>query len=158
MVDAYAQYAADLAPAFWQQYEVDLRDVASRAQEATVLVAEEDGRIVGAVGLYPRSEVWPEGWAGIRVLAVSPAHRRRGIGRALVEECIRRADALGAKAIGLHTVGFMAGASELYASLGFRRLPAFEFRGESGTLVLAFGLALRPGALAAHTTRGARTP
>jgi GNAT superfamily N-acetyltransferase len=155
-VEAYAQYEAVIGPEFWAAYQVDLRDAAGRARDAEILVAETSGTIVGAVALYPTDAPgyyrWPERWASVRVLAVSPLHRRTGVARALMDECIRRARAWGAVALGLHTVRFMTGAVQLYGGMGLDRLPQHDFQGtESGVRILAFGLELVPGGLGSAT-------
>ena len=61
---------------------------------ASVLVANADQRIVGSlIATF-------DGWRGnMYRLAVHPGYRRRGIGRALVEEGERRLTKLGAKRI-----------------------------------------------------------
>src|SRR5688500_5960575 len=41
------------------------------------VVAELDGRLIGFVATHAR-----EAWAGLQLLLVDPAHRRRGLGRA----------------------------------------------------------------------------
>jgi ribosomal protein S18 acetylase RimI-like enzyme len=64
--------------------------------------------------------VFEPDWASIILLAVSPRHRRRGVGGALVRDCIRRARADHASVVGLFTSEVMTGAGELYRSLGFR--------------------------------------
>ena len=76
-------------------YLAELVDVRPRFEEAEVLVAERDGRIVGTIAFYAdvRFEGWsnlPAGWAGFRALAVAPRMRRVGIGKALVQRCIER--------------------------------------------------------------------
>ena len=55
------------------------------------------------------------------VLAVAPAHRGRGIAKALVSACITCARHDSARVIGLFTSELMISAQQLYASLGFRR-------------------------------------
>lgn len=79
-----------------------------------VLVAEDDGRIVGTV-----IAVW-DGWRGaIARLAVVPSHRRRGIGRALVdagEEVLR---AKGVTRINVLIYEEDAGAGDLWTSRGY---------------------------------------
>lgn len=150
MVEAYEQYQSVVKPAFWERYQADLRNVAVRAQHATILVAEEAGAIVGAVALYPKGDPqrpWPSEWSGVRVLAVPPAHRRKGVAHALMGECARRARAWGASAIGLNTVGYMSAALSLYETMGLERLPQYEVTGESGEHILAFGMELVPGGL-----------
>jgi len=48
------------------------------------LKAVIDGKMVGFVAGDPRRR---EGWGWIATIAVDPAHRRRGIGRALLHAC-----------------------------------------------------------------------
>lgn len=122
----------------------------TRAERAVILVAEEQGTIVGALALYPPGEPsghWPQDWAGVRVLAVSPHHRRKGIARILMDECVRRARAWGSPVLALNTAGYMTPAVGLYEALGFRRLPEHEHFMASGTVLRAYGIELVPGAL-----------
>ena len=73
-------------------YEPALRDVGSRAASATVLLAEVDGRLVGAVTVATRGGEWAEqsvpGEAVIRMLVVSADARGSGAGEALVRACL----------------------------------------------------------------------
>ena len=76
--------------------------------------------------------------SGIRLLGVSDAFRRRGIGRALIEACIDRARRRAHAQVILHTTLAMKAAWRMYEQLGFRRsedldfaqkdLPVFGFR------------------------------
>jgi ribosomal-protein-alanine N-acetyltransferase len=52
-------------------------------------------------------------------IAVHPAHRGRGIGRAILSECIRRAARSGAGRIFLEVRAGNEAAQRLYASMGF---------------------------------------
>lgn len=63
----------------------------------------------------------PSEWAVIRVLAVAPALRGRGVARALTEDCLAMARADHAPAVGLHTAEMMVAARALYESAGFAR-------------------------------------
>lgn len=145
--DAYQQYEKLIPSPAWHTYIQDVMDVRSRLGEAELIVAELGGRLVGAVTLYldalrsPR-EGWPKGWAAIRLLAVHPKYRRQGIGRALVEECIRRCRGGGVITIGLHTTEAMDAAVRIYERLGFVRLPEFDFHPASGVVVMAYRLDL----------------
>ena len=109
-------------------YADDLRDVAARAAGATVLVAVEDGAVLGCVTLVddPASR-WSEslvaGEVGIRMLGVAPAAQGRGVGTALLVACLERGRALGASRAVLHSTAGMAVAHRIYRRAGFRRAP-----------------------------------
>jgi ribosomal protein S18 acetylase RimI-like enzyme len=80
----------------WQGYLVRLADVADRVERTDVLVAVDDGRILGTVTLEltgrtdagtrsHESEPLDPGEAHVRMLGVAPQARGRGIGRMLME-------------------------------------------------------------------------
>jgi ribosomal protein S18 acetylase RimI-like enzyme len=129
---AYSEYAPAMPGGRWERYIQHATDVRSRLDEAVLIAAELDGRLVGAVTFYPGASrgagSWPAGWAGIRLLAVHPEARGHGLGRALTQECVHRARALGAPALGLHTTEIMAVARAMYERMGFTRVPEFDFR------------------------------
>jgi ribosomal protein S18 acetylase RimI-like enzyme len=76
------------------------------------------------------------------MLAVDPAARGRGAGRALVEAAIHRARADGRASIGIFTRPFMTAAQALYESLGFEREPGLDWEFEPGERLLAYRLRL----------------
>ncbi|HEY6829431.1 MAG TPA: GNAT family N-acetyltransferase, partial [Gemmatimonadaceae bacterium] len=76
------------------------------------------------------------------LVAVAPEARGRGIARALVEECIRRARVQGAKEVGLHTSRSMRAAMAMYADLGFVRAPERDFQPPGAELVEGYRLRL----------------
>ena len=130
--DAYQQYEKYLPHEAWEYYLEDIMNVRNRLGVAELIVAELEGRLVGSVTLYMDGsrafpDGWPEGWAGIRLLAVHPAYRRHGIGRALMEECLRRCREQGVLTIGLHTTEIMETARRMYERMGFVRVPEFDF-------------------------------
>ena len=98
--------------------------MANLALDGELLVADEDGVIVGTVGYLPpgrsRDDVFQPDWAVLRMMAVHPAHRGRGIARALVDECAHRARRDGAHALALYTSPAMKTAVELYRRVGFQ--------------------------------------
>jgi ribosomal protein S18 acetylase RimI-like enzyme len=55
----------------------------------------------------------------VKGLAVSPRHRRRGVGRALLHAAIEQARQAGARRLTLRVLGHNADARALYASMGF---------------------------------------
>jgi ribosomal protein S18 acetylase RimI-like enzyme len=99
--------------------------MADLARDADVLVAEQDGVVVGAVAHVgpgrPRAAFFPGEWSVIRMLVVDPARRGQGAGRLLVERCLRLAREAGAPVIGLHTSPIMASALRMYEAMGFVR-------------------------------------
>lgn len=127
---AYQQYAPDIGEEFWADYRADLADVAARAERGQVLVAETDGRLVGAVSYYPARpaddgpDLWiPPGLAYLRALAVDAGARGRGVGRLLAAACIELARSAGAPGIALDTLSAMPVAQAMYERLGFVRQP-----------------------------------
>ena len=104
-----------------------LRDVASRAREAEVWVAEIDGQVAGAVTRTPLGSPWREiardDEAEFRMLAVDPDFQGRGVARSLVAHLISLARENGDRAIVMSSEAGMAKAHSLYDSLGFRRTP-----------------------------------
>lgn len=129
-VAAYAEYRDEVPAAVSDAYFEDLRQLAAHWNKAAVLVAEPDGRIAGSVLFYAdasREDLGlPETWAGFGKLAVRPDMRGRGIGRALVENCVHRARGIGSATIGLHTASFMTAARGIYERMGFRRCPQYD--------------------------------
>src|SRR5829696_4205361 len=110
----------------WARYLRSMADAAGRAADGgTLLVAVEDGRVVGTVTLYlgAGSEQWRPGDAMFRFLAVDPAARGRGVGRALFQACLERARAAGRRRMTLHTTQWMATARAMYERAGFHREP-----------------------------------
>lgn len=144
MSAAYAEYMRP-DPVF-EDYARDIADVRSRLAESDLIVAEIGGAIAGAVTFYPDGRSgeggWAPGWAGIRLLAVHPGFRGRGIGRKLAEECIERARALGRSAVGLHTTTLMEVARGMYERMGFRRAPEFDFHPGAEVVVMGYRLDL----------------
>jgi ribosomal protein S18 acetylase RimI-like enzyme len=138
----------DFAPAEdpdWQDYLRRIADVAGRAQVTTVLVAVEEGRILGSATLeldekVPGSDperVLPPDEANLRMLGVDPAAQGRGVGRALVESCIELARSRGKRVLTLSTTNVMSAAQALYARMGFEAAPERDrhFEDPSGTEV-----------------------
>ena len=145
--NSYQQYKKLLPSEAWQAYLDDIMDVRSRQADADLIVAELNGKLAGAITLYIKTSSyqetgWLEGWAGVRLLAVHPRFRGLGIGRALMEECLRRCRQSGISTVGLHTTEFMYVARRMYERMGFVRVPEFDFRPEADTVVMAYRLDL----------------
>lgn len=131
-------------------YRASLADVAARAREHEVWVAEDlaTGELVGTVAT-PRagehiSELGRDGELDFRLLAVDPAARRRGIGVLLTEHVVALARQRGLDRVVMNSGPQMLGAHALYHRLGFVRLTERETRVVAGGTLLAFGLDTAP--------------
>lgn len=148
---AYAQYAAVLPAPLWAGYRQNIVTTLAAAEPTTLIVAEAAGALVGSVLLIPAGGTMaapglaapaPLGEPELRLLAVAPAGRGRGVGRRLVEECIGRSRAAGARAITLHTTDMMEVAMALYGRMGFARAAELDFTPGPGVLVKGYRLGL----------------
>lgn len=146
---AYGEYATIMEPAAWAGLENALHGALATEDEVERMVAVDgDGALLGSVLLWPpaadayRGAAARAPWPELRLLAVAPEARGRGIGEALVAECARRARRMGAAELGLHTSRSMAAAVRMYERLGFVRAPEFDFRPSGGELVVAYRLPL----------------
>ena len=140
-VDAYAEYAQHMSPDAWSAFAHDIANVRGRMYEAEVVVAERDGGLVGTVTLFTDWRGAQTDSYGIRLLAVPPAQRGTGVGRALMERCIERARQDGKERVVLTTTQEMESARDLYERLGFVRDPQLDHEPAPG--VRAQGYALK---------------
>jgi ribosomal protein S18 acetylase RimI-like enzyme len=145
-VDAYA---VDGLVREQDRYADTLRDAVTRAREAEVYVAclpERPGTIVGTVSFCPQGSPWSQlaqpGEAELRMLAVAPQARGRGVGEALVGVCVERAHELGYTALVLSTLPVQRAAHRLYERLGFRRTPDLDWSPRDEVGLLAYRLEL----------------
>jgi len=145
---AYAEYAMVMQPPAWAALEQAVRAALTSEERVERIVAERGGALVGSVLLYPPATdaylgaasraSWPE----VRLLAVAPEARGQGVGRLLMDECVRRARGAGAAELGLHTSRSMQAAMQMYTRMGFARAPEHDFRPEGAELVEAYRLNL----------------
>jgi RimJ/RimL family protein N-acetyltransferase len=88
---------------------------------AAVLVAEEDDRIVGRLSIGRETHPASEHVADVGLM-VADGYRRRGIGRALMENAEAWARGVGVRKIELHVFPHNDAALALYDRLGYRRV------------------------------------
>ncbi len=151
-MSAYQEYAA-LMSAHWEGYRQSILATLDEVRPAEQIVAELDGAIAGTVLLYPAGAVLvaPNGvpvtlaWPEVRLLAVAPAARGKGIGAALVRECMRRARQSGATVMTLHTTDVMRVAMAMYERMGFIRAPELDFHPAPNVTVKGYRFDLAAG-------------
>lgn len=104
------------------------------APYAHFYVADEDGRIVGIIGLRELS-----GEGEITNVAVSEDRKRRGIGRMLVRTVLEKCDSLGVGDVTLEVRISNEAAIKLYEGFGFKSegiRPGFYERPAEDALIL----------------------
>jgi ribosomal protein S18 acetylase RimI-like enzyme len=122
-----------------------LRDVAEWADGLDLLVAVDagTGEVLGTASLLGSgralAQIAAEGEAEMRLLATRADTRARGVGSALVRECVDRARRLGCGRLVLSTQLKMTSARRLYERFGFERMPERDWIGASGRRMLVYG-------------------
>lgn len=129
-----------------EPYLQQVRDAAGRSADALVLIADDDGEVLGSVTWCPPGspsrEIGRDGEGEFRMLGVAPSAQGRGIGRLLVEHCLQLARQSGHRAVVLSTGKSMTSAHRLYEAMGFRRLPDRDWSPRDGVHLLAYRLEL----------------
>ncbi len=139
-------YAADGHVTPEDPYAALLADAAGRDRDAVLFVAESEGTLVGTVTFVrpgtPLSEVSRPDEAEIRMLAVAPTARGRGLGERLTGACLAQARTEGYAALVLSSATWMHAAHRIYERMGFCRLPERDWQPRPDVSLVAYRLAL----------------
>lgn len=130
---------------YWQEYHYDERFEALVAEICAEFIqkldpvhercwiAEKDGVNVGSVFLVKKSA----SVAKLRLLLVEPSARGLGIGKRLVDECVRFARGAGYKKILLWTQSELLAARSIYQRAGFQKIAEEKHESWSRTDLVA---------------------
>lgn len=135
-IGAYKEYQADSPDGFWDQYIINIGKAVTEASETERVGAFINGEMIGSVLLCRRSMRGdhPE----IRLLAVSPSARNKGIARLLMKECESRLVERGHEKVVLHTTDLMNTARAMYERSGYTRFEAEDFSPVPGFTVMGY--------------------
>lgn len=127
-IEAFAQFKEHYND--WKLIKSVVGNMASLETTSDLIVAEVNNEVVGAVALvHPGKDnnknIDPS-WASIRMLAVSPKHRSKGIGKQLALECLKIAKKRGYKEVALFTSPIMKVALPMYLRMGFDKVKGIE--------------------------------
>lgn len=145
---AYEEYKQLMPPKGWEMYLRNIVETVEGTDLERCIVATRGRQVVGSVYLFPadaqayEAGTGAESYPEVRLLAVPPAERGMGIGRALMEECKLRARKMGASWLGLHTTEVMQSARRMYERMGFVRVPESDFRPAPDWVVMGYRLNL----------------
>lgn len=111
----------------FNEVRTDIDTMAARLERCItterILLAEIDGLAVGFLSLWLFPVICaPDPYAEVAELFVEEAYRRRGIGRALLEEAIEIARSEGAAELKVVTGFRNTAAQQLYYTVGFHNL------------------------------------
>ncbi|GAA0451408.1 GNAT family N-acetyltransferase [Alkalibacillus silvisoli] len=143
-IEAYQEYTNVLSESHWQALKGTLSQESDTKEGVELIVAEFNDDIVGSVVLFPAKTdayEWIDAldYPELRMLAVTPDGRGKGVGKTLVDECIKRTKQQSHTKLGLHTGEFMTSAIQLYEQFGFRRVPEHDFQpADDGVNVRAY--------------------
>jgi ribosomal protein S18 acetylase RimI-like enzyme len=127
-LDSYGQFSETLTLENWEKLNRSLRDkktLLDLINLSSPFVAVDNKDIVGMIYLVPSgnpNDIYENDWCYIRRLGVHPAYNGFGIGRELIQLCIKEAQKNGEKVLALHTSEFMNAARHIYESMGFKQL------------------------------------
>ncbi|WP_129728899.1 GNAT family N-acetyltransferase [Ectobacillus funiculus] len=134
LVESYQQYEHEYTNSQdWKNYLTNIKASVDNPDVEKILIAKSDGNILGTLQLFESSEKAyqkPELQIFspiIRLLAVHPHARGRGVAQELLKAGVHFAKSQGANQLYLHSSDKMQKAIRLYEWLGFKRDQTKEF-------------------------------
>ncbi|MFY0758071.1 GNAT family N-acetyltransferase [Metabacillus dongyingensis] len=138
LIESYSQYEKEFtSPESWQTYLENITSSVDNVQIDRILVAKLGQSVIGTLQLFETSKTAygrPELEISspiVRLLAVHPDARGRGVAQALLKESLIYAKSKGADSLYLHSSDVMHKAIQLYEWLGFTRDYSKEFKNQN---------------------------
>jgi predicted N-acetyltransferase YhbS len=123
-------------------YAHTVADVRGRREHGELLVADDDGIVVGAVMLCSSDSEYAEmsldGEMEFRFLAVDPQRWGQQIGEHLVKACEERARGAGIHSMVICVINTNVIAHRFYQRLGYERVPERDWQPRPGVDLLGF--------------------
>ena len=121
-------------PAYYKML-ANIGDLTNKPETELLVAVSSDNKIAGAVVYFSDMKFYGSGGiatkeqnaAGFRLLAVAPLTRGQGIGKLLVNECIRKAKDKKLYQVIIHTTMAMQTAWRMYENIGFKRSEDLDF-------------------------------
>lgn len=135
----FAEYAESLDfDLDFQDFDKELANVPGdySPPKGCLILARHEGQIVGCVALRELSD----GVCEMKRLYIKPQFRDLGIGRALAEAIIEKAQKIGYTHMRLDTAPSMHAARALYASLGFKEISPYRYNPIEGAVFMELSL------------------
>jgi ribosomal protein S18 acetylase RimI-like enzyme len=125
----------------FQGFEAELAGLPGKYAEpqGRLLLAEDDGQIIGCVAMRPLDGPVCE----MKRLYVRPAGRGRRLGRRLATAICRAAKQAGYERMRLDTLASMQAAQRMYRSLGFEPIAPYVFNPIEGAMYMELDLGMR---------------
>lgn len=142
MVQVYSQLegfpSAEEQPNYYNML-ANIGDLTNQPTTELLVVVDSNNVIAGGVVYFSDMQYYGSGGtatkeqntAGFRLLAVDPSIRGQGIGKLLVNECIRKAKEKKLSQVIIHTTMAMQTAWKMYENIGFRRSEDLDFMQET---------------------------
>lgn len=142
IVDAYAEFAASMSPDAWSMFAQDIANVHGRLSNGEIVVAENDGRIVGTVTVFRDWRGAQPGTMALRMLAVPPQERHLGVGSSLMNWAIQEARDSDKERVILTAMQVMEGLRDMIDRMGFQRAPELDHEPAPGVRAEGYSLKL----------------
>jgi ribosomal protein S18 acetylase RimI-like enzyme len=122
----------------FQDFEAELAGLPGKfaAPRGRILLAENDGQVIGCIALRPLDDTLCE----MKRLYIRPSGRGHQLGKKLAMQICHIAQEAGYSAIRLDTLSTMVAARQLYVSLGFKEISAYVFNPHEDALYMELDL------------------